>query len=807
MRSTFFLLLISCLSLQAQRFTISGYVKDASTGEDLLYATVYNKDNTLDGVTTNLYGFYSLTLEKGVYTIVTSYTGYNDREIRIDLNKDTTLNIELSSGVTFDSMIVVTAEEKDANIESTQMGTIELDVASIKKLPALLGEVDILKTIQLLPGVLSSGEGTAGFYVRGGGLDQNLILLDEAVVYNSGHLLGFFSVFNSDAIKNTTLIKGGMPANYGGRISSVLDIQMKEGNKERFGIEGGIGIVSSRLTIQGPIVKNKGSFILSGRRTYLFDIAQPFLTNTAFSGTNYYFYDINAKANYTFDKNNRLFLSGYFGRDVLNFSNPDRGFVFDMPWGNATGTIRWNHIFGDKLFMNLMFIYNDYDFEIAGGQDLFQFRYYSSIRDYSSKISFDYYPSPRHQLKFGADYTFHTFTPSRAEALSGDDEFIIAPEKKYAHEAGIYVLDDWKISQIFSLNAGIRFSFFQQVGPYTSKLDTNVTFGTLEPVKSFFGAEPRLSAKATVSKHSSIKAGVTLGKQYIHLVTNSTSSLPTDLWVPSTEIVKPQWGLQYALGYFHNFFDGQLETSIEVYYKDLYNQLDYSENYTQTVDTDVESEFIAGRGRAYGIELFIRKKKGRFTGWIGYTLSRSERVFDEIEGGYYPSGFDRTHDLSVVASYDITDRLNVSGTFILGSGAPYTPIKSIYLINQIPTLEYGYRNAARLPLYHRLDLSVSYKLNKPNQPFESTLVLSVYNVYNRQNVFFTYTVPESDASSGEFNLSSYQVSLFPIIPSLAFNFTWVQPDKGYYKNLRAENRSRRLSKKMAREEKKKQKND
>ncbi len=793
--SIIILFIILSLSANGQkRVTLSGFVKDATSGEDLIYANIYNKDNSLDGVATNIYGFYSLSLFPGKYTIVTSYIGYDDKEIIIDLKKDTTINIEMSSGAVFDSVIVVTDERGNENVESTKMGTIELDIKSIKKLPSLMGEVDILKTIQLLPGVQSAGEGTSGFYVRGGGVDQNLILLDEAVVYNAGHLLGFFSVFNSDAIKKVTLIKGGMPANYGGRISSVLDIQMRDGNNEKFGIEGGIGIISSRLTAHGPIVKKKGSFIISGRRTYVFDIAQPFLTETAFNGTNYYFYDLNIKAKYKVTDKDRLFLSGYFGRDVLNLKNPDRGFVFNMPYGNATATLRWNHIFDDRLFMNFIFVYNDYDFSVSGGQDKFSFKLNSGIRDFGGKISFDYYPNPRHQIKFGFDYTYHTFTPNRAEAFSGDDAFIIDPDKKRAHELGLYLTDDWKISKIFSVNVGLRFSMFQQVGPYEGKLDTNRTYASLEPVQTYFGIEPRFSGKATVSKNSSIKAGVTLGRQYVHLVTNSTSTLPTDLWVPSTEKVKPQWGLQYALGYFHNFFDNTLEVSFEVFYKDMYNQLDYSENYTQTPDTDIEDQFISGRGRAYGLELFVRKQKGRFTGWIAYTLSRSERIFDGIKGDAYPTGFDRTHDLSVVLSYDILDWFTVSSTFILGSGAPYTPIKSVYLVNFMPTLEYGLRNSARLPLYHRLDISLSFRLTKKNRPFEADMVLSVYNVYDRKNIFFTYTAPETDALSGQIELKSYQVSLFPVIPAITLNFKWKQPKKGYYKEKKAARISKRNSK-------------
>lgn len=788
-------LLLTCSLAAQKRVTISGYVKDAISGEDLIYANVYNQANTLDGVTTNIYGFYSLSLPPGEYTIITSYIGYSDKEIQINLTKDTTFNIELSSGTTFDSVVVVTDERGNANVESTNMGTVELDMASIKKLPALMGEVDLLKTIQLLPGVQSGGEGTAGFFVRGGGIDQNLVLLDEAVVYNAGHLLGFFSVFNSDAIKKATIIKGGMPANYGGRLSSVLDIQMKDGYDEKFGIEGGIGIISSRLTVQGPIVPKKGSFIVSGRRTYVFDLAQPFLRGTAFEGTNYYFYDLNVKAKYQISKKDRIFLSGYFGRDVLNLKNPDRGFVFDMPYGNATATLRWNHIFDDKLFMNFIFVYNDYDFTVSGGQENFSFKLNSGIRDFGGKVSFDYYPNPRHQIKFGVDYTYHTFTPNRAEAFSGDEAFIIDPDRKRSHEAGLYITDNWKISKIFSVNVGLRFSMFQQVGPYQGKLDTTRTYGLLEPVKTYYGIEPRFSGKATISKNSSIKAGVTLGRQYVHLVTNSTSTLPTDLWVPSTEKVKPQWGLQYALGYFHNFFDNTLEASVEVFYKDMFNQLDYSESYTQTPDTDVEDQFISGRGRAYGLELFLRKQKGRFTGWISYTLSRSERTFDGIKGNTFLAGFDRTHDLSVVLSYDIFDWFTVSSTFVLSSGAPYTPIKSVYMVNFMPTLEYGLRNSARLPMYHRLDLSLSFRLTKKNKPFQADAILSVYNVYNRQNVFFTYTAPETDALSGQVELRSYQVSLFPIIPSVTVNFKWKQPKKGYYKEQRAARRAKRLEKK------------
>jgi len=404
-------LLMPGLLLGQETYTLSGYIRDASNGETLIAANVINADNPAEGTTSNTYGFYSLTLPEGNYRIAFSYLGFKDQFFEVDLTKPTELNVEMSEGVMIDEVVISAEKEKRRNnVESTQMGTIELPVENIKKLPALFGEVDILKTIQLLPGVLSSGEGNAGFYVRGGGPDQNLVLLDEAVVYNSGHLLGFFSVFNADAIKNTTLIKGGMPANYGGRLSSVLDIQMKEGNDKKYAVEGGIGLISSRLTVQGPIVEDKSSFIISGRRTYILDLAQPALKGSDFEGTNYYFYDLNTKWNYRFSNKDRLYFSGYFGRDVFKFRQPTRDFFFDLPYGNKTGTLRWNHLFNDKMFMNLSAVYNDYQFEFDGGQDEFNFRVFSGVRDYNLKLDFDYYPNPMHNLKYGANYTYHKLT-------------------------------------------------------------------------------------------------------------------------------------------------------------------------------------------------------------------------------------------------------------------------------------------------------------------------------------------------------------------------------------------------------------
>jgi len=634
----------------------------------------YKKD-VLTGTATNTYGFYSLTLPEGDYTLLASYLGYEDLELPVSVTASMELNIELSQGVLFEE-VVITEEKQKAreNVESTQMGMLELPMENIKKLPAIFGEVDVLKALQLLPGVLSSGEGTAGFYVRGGGPDQNLILLDEAVVYNSGHLLGFFSVFNADAIKNTTLIKGGMPANYGGRLSSVLDIQMKEGNNKYYEVDGGIGLVSSKLTVQGPLV--------------------------------------------------------YFGRDILNFNQPTRDFYFNLPYGNKTGTLRWNHLFSDKLFFNLSAVYNDYAFDFDGGQDEFEFQLSSGVRDYNLKLDFDYYPNTTHSIKYGANYTYHKLTPNTATATNGEVEFNTEFGPKYANEIGLYLLDDIRVNSKLAVNVGLRYSIFTQLGPYTSKL-TDQEFENFEPVTTYTGWEPRMSAKYSINDDLSLKGAVTANSQYLHLVSNSTSTLPTDIWVPSTEIIRPQTSVQYALGVFKNWQNDTYETSVEVYYKDLNNQVDYGEDYVTDIAVELEDEFVIGEGRAYGAEFFVKKAKGRLSGWVGYTLSRTERSFPDIEDGrWYPAIYDRRHDLSVVANYKLNDHLEFGGVFIYGSGRWYTPIRGFYFVEQNLATFYGPRNSAQLAAYHRMDISLTwYPKPHAKKRWQGWWTFSMYNMY------------------------------------------------------------------------------
>ena len=769
----FFVFLIStCVSYAQGNLTISGYVSDAESGETLIAANIYNKANLNEGITSNAYGFYSLSLAPGKYTIVFSYLGYQEVEREIDLKENVRLNIKMNQGVLVEE-VVVTAEEENEEVQNTEMGTIELDALAVRKIPAIFGEVDILKSLQLLPGVLSVGEGNAGFYVRGGGPDQNLVLLDEAVVYNSGHMLGFFSVFNPDAIKNTTLIKGGMPAYYGGRLSSVVDIQMKDGNDQKFSIEGGVGIIASRLTFQGPIHKGKTSFILTGRRTYLFDLLQPALKKTDFAGTNYFFYDLNAKINHRFSDKDRLYISSYFGRDKLIYNQENRGFGIELPYGNATATIRWNHLFSDKLFMNLSGIYNKYDFKFEAFQDNFTGEIFSGVEDWNGKLDFDYFINPSHHMKFGLNYTFHELTPNILDATDGNVVFENNLEPKYGHEIAAYVQDDMKLGKSLKANIGLRVSSFTQVGPYTN-LEGN-EFGKGEKVKAYSALEPRFSLNYTINETTSLKGGLTFSTQYLHLVSNSTSTLPADVWVASSDLVKPQKGIQYALGFFKNFDNGMFESSIEVYYKDLKNQIDYRESYVDNA-RQVEEEFVFGEGRSYGMELFLKKIKGKLNGWIGYTLSRTERWFDEIENGrVFPTTYDRTHDLSIVLNYAASKKWDFGASFVYGTGRAFTPIESVFFIEQRPNTNYGPRNSERLEDYHRLDLSATYTPKPDSQKaFKSSWTFSLYNAYNRKNPFFLYTSSDTNFGAGSTSLNAYKVTLFPTIPSITWNFKWNQ---------------------------------
>lgn len=771
---------------KADNYTISGYLKDAKNGEVLIGANIYVQGNNALGATTNLYGFYSLSLPKGTYQIAYSYIGFFTKTQEIILDKDVRLNMELSDDPKILEEVVITDERKDENVKSTTMGKEELSTDRIKSIPAFMGEVDIIKAIQLLPGVQAAGEGNSGIYVRGGGPDQNLVLLDDAIVYNTGHLFGFFSVFNADAVKNTTLYKGAMPANFGGRLSSVIDVQMKEGNNKRFEMEGGIGIISSRLTIQAPFKKPKlkkeakGSFLFSGRRTYLFDIAQPFLRNTDFAGTNYFFYDLNIKANYKFSDKDRLYISGYFGRDVFVYNSTKNQTNVKIPWGNSTATVRYNHLFSDKLFMNTTFVFNDYNFSFTGAQLDFSFRANSGVRDFNTKVDFDYYLNTKHNFKFGLMYTHHRMTPTQASARSGETDFESTVNRRYSHELAWYFAHGFDVNKKLKFDFGFRLSMFQQIGPFTKINGDNIAgFDTIsykrgKPIKTYLGPEPRFAVRYAFGKDNSIKGGAALNYQYIHLVSASNSTLPTDVWVQSSELVKPQMALQYSVGYFRNFKDNMFETSIEVYFKHLWNQIEYSESFVNELNVDYETGYVFGKGKAYGAEFFIKKRTGKLNGWIGYTLSRSDRKFPDLnQGKVFVAKFDRTHDLSINLNYDISKEWSVGATFVYATGNAITPANTLSLIEFNPMIGYSDRNSYRVPAYHRMDMALTYTpipKRRPNRRWKSSYNISVYNVYNRRNTYFIYNKIEGSTLSGDFKQTPINVSLFPVIPSFTWNF-------------------------------------
>lgn len=813
MKKSGFIVVLLCffsIRISAQNHSLSGSVKDASNGETIIGATVFLPELN-KSVSTNAYGFFSLSAPSGKYTLICSYTGYKTITQQVDLSTDMSLNISFTPAETNLEEVEISTKGSNENVKSTQMGVVQLDMAEIKKIPAFMGEVDILKTIQLLPGIKNAGDGNTGFYVRGGGPDQNLILLDEANIYNASHLLGFFSVFNGDAIKSVNLYKGNMPAQYGGRLSSVLDISMKDGNNQRFEVDGGIGVIASRLTIQGPILKNKASFIISGRRTYVDVIAKPWIDKSDFKGTSYFFYDLNGKLNYTINDKNRLFLSGYFGRDKFVYNDTEGDFNTKIPWGNASACLRWNHVANSKLFTNLSAVFTNYDFSFGAQQQDFELVINSGITDYNLKYDISYYPNSRHNFKTGVNYIFHTFVPTSVSAKQGSTVFDLGKKiKLYSHDAAIYVSDDWELTQKFKLNLGLRFSNFTQIGPFTrylkddfGKIYDTVSYKNSEVVANYNGLEPRFSARYSLTKTSSLKASYSRNFQYIHLASISSISLPTDIWMPSTEVIKPQESHQYALGIFKNFKDNSYETSIEVYYKTMNNMIEYKEGSqpTDNVYDNPDNAFTYGKGWAYGAEFFLKKSKGKFTGWIGYTLSWTWRQFNDINYGLkFLAKYDRRHDASVVLMYDPNKKWNFGMVWVYGSGNRGTLPNGFFIYESGLSNDYGLRNSYQFVAYHRMDLNVTYtpdrtrKLQKRKRilvdqyisegkdtthiqvtrkwakNFSNSFTLSVFNVYNRYNPYFIYLTREGDFTEGSLKVGAKQVSLFPIIPSLTWNF-------------------------------------
>ncbi|WP_375578965.1 TonB-dependent receptor [Marivirga tractuosa] len=785
------ILLISLISFSLYSHAqnrISGYIKDAKTGENLIGANIW-QPSTKKGTSANSYGFYSLNIPGDTAIIEVSYVGYATVRKFIELKGPTTLNFELELS---DELSEVVVKGSRPDLELTKMSSMKISAQDIKAIPALLGEVDVLKTIQLMPGVQSGSEGSSGIYVRGGGPDQNLILLDGVPVYNASHLFGFFSVFNADAISNVEVIKGGFPARYGGRLSSVIDINMKDGNMKNWQAEGGIGLISSRLSVEGPIKKDKGSIILSGRRTYIDILARPLIrASTDDIDLGYFFHDFNAKANYKFSDKDRVYISAYTGKDKFYARDEyefDNGGTINeykdeagIQWGNFTTAGRWNHLFSNQLFLNTTATYSQYSFDLFNEsysryatpdeeiEENFYSEYTSGIKDYGLKFDFDYYLNNGHSLKFGANYIYHIFQP---EAFNFEADFeadFDSPNSKpiYGNEFSIYVEDEFEPISKLKVNAGIHASAFR--------------------VKEEFypSFQPRVSARYLVNNKLSFKASYAEMAQFLHLLTNSGIGLPTDLWVPVTDNIKPQYAQQTAIGMSSLIADGKYDFSVEGYYKNMNNLIEYKEGSNfLNLDESWEDKVAVGDGWSYGAEFLFRKKEGNFNGWIGYTLSYNNRQFDNLNfGRVFPYKYDRRHDISVVTNYRINEKWEISGTWVYGTGNAITlPIAKIAPISERPRpddgnyygdndlYQYSDRNAYRMPAYHRADFGITR--HKEKDWGSSSWTVSIYNLYNRQNPFYVGTTTNS---IGETSFS--QISLFQLIPSFTYNFKFRPHEK------------------------------
>jgi hypothetical protein len=779
-----FVLIYSCAI--AQKVTISGHIKNKKNGEVLIGANVYEKGTSI-GTSSNAYGFYSLTLSSGKHSLIYSYMGYQKKKITLGFTHDTIIDVELSPQSREIEEVVVSAERENENVVSTDVSMEKLDSKTIKKIPVLMGEADMLKSLQLMPGVKSVGSMSTGMSIRGGARDQNLLLLDEAPVYNASHLSGLFSVFNNDAIKNVKLYKANIPARYGGRLSSLIDIRMNDGNMKEFSGQGGIGLISSRLTLEAPIVKDKSSFIISGRRTYMdviVDGVKEISKSDKIQRFPIHFYDLNAKMNYTINDNNRLYASGYFGRDVFSYSMGSAS-SSSFDWGNYTTTLRWNHVFNQKLFSNYTFIASNYDYLLEnkftvddGDEKTFSFSYDAFVKDYSVKMDFGYYLNESNTIRFGAQSTYHDFNVGEVSGRQDTLDFQHKLPKIQSIESSLYLSNEQKISQNFKLKYGIRYSMLQNIGKATVNVvddNYNVTgekhYEAGEIYNTYHGLEPRFAMTYVLSDKHSVKASYSRTRQYMFVASNSRSGNPLDIWMSANPNIEPQYGDQYSAGYYRNFLDNKVETSLDVYYKQMQNQVAFKAFAEPQFNPDIEEDLRFGKGRSYGIELMIRKPDGRLSGWISYSYSRSERKIEDIqEKDWYPSPYDRPHDLSIVAMYDLTSRIDISANWTYKTGRPLNAPAARYQYGNLVLPYYSGRNQDRMPDYHRLDLSVTIAgKEKPSKTFNGEWVFSVYNAYARKNADALFFEQDNFDS---YETQATKVSYFTIFPSVSYKFNF-----------------------------------
>ena len=779
-------LLFTSLIWSQNNFSISGTIKDQSSGETLFGATVFILDSSI-GTTTNEYGFYSITAPEGNYTIVVSYMGFDDVLKEIVLNSDQNLNIEITESSTqLNEIVLKTEESEDISLRKPQMSVSKLNVGTIKQMPAVLGEVDIIKSIQLLPGVTNNGEGSSGFNVRGGSVDQNLVLLDETIIYNTSHLLGFFSIFNSDAIKDIKLYKGNIPARFGGRASSVLDVRQKDGNSKKFMMTGGIGTVSSRLAIEAPIVKDRSSFLVAGRGSY----AHLFLKfDEDLKDNSAYFYDLNLKTNFEINENNQLFLSGYFGRDVFKFNEN-----FNSSYGNSSGNLRWNHVFNDKIFSNLSVNYSKYDYQLE--INAFEFDWISQIDNYNVKYALSYYINNDITLDFGVNGIHYLFNPgiiSPTSETSGINYLKL--DQKTAIEGGIYAGVEHRISPKLSLQYGLRYSDFARLGGQAIvnyENDQPVVYNEIlgiyergtpvgatdyekgDVINSFGNLEPRLAFSYQLNESSSVKAGYSRVAQYIHLISNTTSVTPLDVWAPSGPYIEPQLSNQYAVGYFRKLRDNNFSIEIEAYYKDIENRIDYIDGSDLIGNNTIETEILNGESKAYGLEFLLRKTKGSFTGWLAYTWSKSEQRTPGgnaggpgiNDGNWYYTPYDRTHDFSFTGTYRLNNKWRFSANIIYQTGRPVTYPDGQYEYEGLSIASYSDRNSDRLPAYHRIDVSAILVPGKPNKKWKGEWVFGIYNIYDRKNAASISFSQNRETGLNE----ATRTAIFGIVPSVTYNF-------------------------------------